>query len=167
MVQRRSALVLLLICAALVAALAILPVLSTDENGGAHASSLAATSPYGRLVIAQEGINARISSHQIGVTHAGTGAAQFGPIAVAKTIDAGTPKVFEDIAGGVHLPSVVVRVFKPNTTDERVNYRLEDVVVTEFQHGGSAESLSFAYGKITIEAGGNSYCYDVVQRQEC
>jgi hypothetical protein len=167
MVQRRPALVLLLISAALVAAVAILPVLSTDENGGARASSLAAASPYGRLVIAQEGINARITSHQIGVSNPGTGAAQFGPISVVKTIDAGTTPLFEDVAGGVHLPQVVVRVFKPNTTDERVAYTLEDVVVNDFQHGGSAESLSFTYGKITIEAGGSSYCYDVVQRKKC
>jgi type VI secretion system (T6SS) effector Hcp len=167
MVQRRSALVLLLICAALVAALAFLPVLSTDDDDGAHAASLAAASPYGRLVIAQEGINARITSHQVGVSNPGSGAVQFGPLTVVKTIDAGTSKLFEDVAGGAHVPQVVVRVFKPNTTDERVVYTLEDVVVKEFQHRGAAESLSFTYGKITIEASGNSYCYDVVQRKKC
>ena len=104
MVQRRPALVLLLLIAALVIALAILPVLSTDKNGGARASSLAAASPYGRVVIAQEGINARITSHQIGVSNPGSGAAQFGPITVVKTIDAGNSKPFEVVAGGVHLP---------------------------------------------------------------
>jgi type VI protein secretion system component Hcp len=144
-----------------------MPALSRGPHERARASALASTSPYGRLVIAQRGINVRIRSHQIGVNSPGSGTPNLSPMTVVKSIDAATLALLEDITKGVHLSEVVVRVFKPNSTDPRIIYTLEDVVVTDLQHGGLVESLSFQYQKITIEVGANSYCYDVAQNQEC
>jgi hypothetical protein len=167
MAQRRPVLVLLLLCVALVATLALLPALSRDPNGGAHAASrVSAAVPYGRLVIAQDGISTRIKSHQLGVTNP-TGRAEFGPLTVVKNLDASSITLFEDAATGVHLEEVVVTVFKPNGTDAKATYTLEDALVTDIQHGETTESVSFVYQKITVEAGGNSFCFDVLQNRVC
>jgi type VI protein secretion system component Hcp len=91
----------------------------------------------------------------------------FDPLSIVKPTGPGTVSLFEDITNGVHLQEVVVRVFKPNSTTDHIRYTLEDALVTQFQQSGAVESLSFTYGRITIESSGSSYCFNVVQRREC
>ena len=86
----------------------------------------------------------------------GAGRAQFEPFTVTKRVDATSPQLFVDTASGRHVPRVTLTV--RSSGGGYLRYTLEDVLISgltvETSTGAPTESLSFNYGKIEIEVGG-------------
>jgi type VI protein secretion system component Hcp len=98
----------------------------------------------------------------------GAGKATFDDVAVAKLIDATSPKLFVNTAEGRHLRNARVTLFKPGTRDPLAVYDFDDVLLSRFEQtdegraGGQAvEDLAFNFRKVTMTVGGVSGGWDL------
>jgi type VI secretion system secreted protein Hcp len=106
-----------------------------------------------------------ISSFSLGVSNsttigsatggAGAGKAKFDDVHITKPVDASTPKLFQAVATGKHIPTVVLSLRKEGGAEPTFEtITLTDVFVTSFQQEGVStdalptEQVTFAYGKI-------------------
>ena len=108
---------------------------------------------------------------------ASSGKASFSSLNILKMVDALSVPVLSALASGEHIPQVVLTVYDLSGGGRVVigNYTFEQVFVESDQisAGGStlAESVSFAYGKITsdVTLNGTTYhsCWNVVTNASC
>ena len=96
----------------------------------------------------------------------GAGKVQFKPIVVTKPIDTSTPKLFEALATGRHLPAVQIDFVRPDGAGgDAVFYavKLKEVVVTDVHQfdpgksdGRMLEEISLDFQSIEITEGGGT-----------
>ena len=95
----------------------------------------------------------------------GAGKVAFSDVTFSKLYDASSPKLFQRLATGQHIPSMTFSFRRPGTTNgEFLTYKLSDVVVTSYDQGGAKErplleriELNFAKVEISYTpAGGGS-----------
>ena len=77
-------------------------------------------------------------------------------LTLMKVADSATPKLFELVATGAHVPKAVLTVRKGGGDQfEYVRITLEDVIVSALQLSGAgerpSESVSLSFGKVTVE----------------
>lgn len=89
---------------------------------------------------------------------ASVGKPRFSDFHIAKTLDKATPKLVLACASGEHIRNATMELTLETEERSRTFYRIEfeNVVVTSFSQSGNSgdlpmESVSFSYGKITIE----------------
>jgi type VI protein secretion system component Hcp len=142
---------------------------------GSHARAVAAE-PVGELQIDDLSLTAPIFENNFSVTSTstsggggggGAGKATFDPLVVQKDVDADSPALMSAVATGVHVPSVVVRVYKPGTTRTLVTYTLSDAILTGLEQTGKTEKLTISYRTIEMTAGGQSACFDLTNNVSC
>ena len=95
-----------------------------------------------------------------------TGRVQFKPIVVTKPIDKSTPKLFQALVTGRHLPAVQIDFVRPDGAGgDEVFYsvKLEQVIVTDVHQsdagtssGRPLEQVSLDFQKIEITYGGST-----------
>jgi type VI protein secretion system component Hcp len=132
----------------------------------------------GVLEIEDLGVSVSFSSHSFGVTNAadiggggqGSGKAVFSPLVVKKAIDDSSPALMSAVATGLHSPTALVTVYKPNTTRAVGVFELEDVIVAGVEQigaKGASETVSLKYRRMTFTSGGSSVCFDLVENISC
>ena len=132
----------------------------------------------GVLEIEDLGVSVSFSSHVFSVTNAGdigggggqSGKAVFSPLVVKKAIDASSPVLMSAVATGLHSPTALVTVYKPNTTRAVGVFELEDVVIAGVEQAGAkgtSETVSLRYRQVTFTSGGSSMCFDLVGNISC
>lgn len=94
------------------------------------------------------------------VTGGGGGAGKIIPqdFSIMKALDKATPKLFERMCEGSHIPEVNVSVGSASVKGEQVEFlkiKLSDVLISSYQTGGSGgalptESLSFNFSSVDI-----------------
>lgn len=88
----------------------------------------------------------------------GAGKVVAGDFSIMKALDKATPKLFERMCEGSHLPEVNVSVGSASVKGEQVEFlkiKLTDVLISSYQTGGSGgalpvESLSFNFRGVDI-----------------
>jgi len=90
-------------------------------------------------------------------TGAGEGKATFQDMSFTHKIDKASPVLMQACATGVHLKDATITHRKAGKgQQEYLVIKLNDVVVTSVQHGGSgadgsSENVSIAFGKVNVE----------------
>jgi Type VI secretion system effector, Hcp len=136
-------------------------------------SAPAAATAYGKLVIGGLNVDVTISKHGFGVSMppptggGGTGKAEFEDLAMTKSINSTSPPLMTALAGGQHFPSAVVTVFKPNSGQTLVRYRLTDVTIGSLRQSGNKEDITLRYDVIEMTSGGVTRCWDVGLNAGC
>jgi Type VI secretion system effector, Hcp len=163
-----------LLAFAVLALAAILALALTNQQAprSLAGSSAAAATAYGELVIGGLDVDVTISKHGFGVsvpppTGGGTGKAEFEDLTMTKPVNSSSPPLMTALAGGQHLPSAVVTVFKPNSGQTLVRYRLTDVTIGSLQQSGNKEDITLRYDVIEMTSGGVTRCWDVGQNAGC
>jgi type VI secretion system secreted protein Hcp len=77
-------------------------------------------------------------------------------LTLMKVIDSATPKLFELVTRGTHVPRAVLTVRKESAESfEYVRITLDDVMVSSLQLSAAterpSESVSLSFGKVTVE----------------
>jgi type VI protein secretion system component Hcp len=154
----------LIACAVVAGLLALIG--GTFGDGSAQAArAIQADKTAATLTIeGAEGANAlEVQSYSWGVKNpvsdgsagggAGTGKATLTELTVTRAADGVSPRLFRAVATGEHFPSATLEARVGKTT---LRYTFRLVFVTSLQHNGGgdgvAESLSLAYGSVTVEA---------------
>jgi Type VI secretion system effector, Hcp len=163
-----------LLAVAVLALAAILALTLTNQQTPRSlvGSSPAAATAYGKLVIGGLNVDVTISKHSFGVSvpppiGGGTGKAEFEDLAMTKPVNSSSPSLMTALAGGQHLPNAVVTVFKPNSGQTLVRYRLTDVTIGSLQQSGNREDITLRYDVIEMTSGGVTRCWDVGQNAGC
>ena len=94
----------------------------------------------------------------------GAGKASFQDFHFTKGIDSTSPKIFSAVASGEHIPSAIVDVYAPGSTDIVISYKFTDVFLSSDQETGSgssgfsSESVSLTFAKVeqTVPQGGGA-----------
>jgi type VI secretion system secreted protein Hcp len=91
----------------------------------------------------------------------GTGGLSAGRVAITdltlmKVLDSATPKLFELVTRGSHVPRAVLTVRKEGREQfEYLRITLDDVVVSSLQFSGAterpSESVGLSFGRVTVE----------------
>ena len=96
------------------------------------------------------------SMHQGG--GGGSGKSSFSDLSCQMRVSKATPKIFEHIALGTHIPKAVLRARKAGGKQEvYLTITMEDLLISSYSTGGSggdmmgSDSLSMNFAKVTYE----------------
>jgi type VI secretion system secreted protein Hcp len=90
---------------------------------------------------------------------AGAGKIKFNEFTIQKTVDATSPKLFENMAAGAHYKKAILSVRQAGAKEPYYEIRFETVFTTKIDNAGDnpnvpMESITFVYGKLTSVARG-------------
>jgi type VI secretion system secreted protein Hcp len=120
-----------------------------------------------------------LSSYRLGATNSattatgaggGAGKVSFDAVSVTTTTDAARPTLLRLVAEGQHVQSALLQTLDRTGGTVTATYLLEDVVLSGeaaadngSSDGRALDTLTLGFSKVTVQAGGASYCFDVVR----
>lgn len=161
---------------ALTAVLALAVAAIVWTNGGSERAAAAAADPYGELVIrdfsGDNDLVSEIKSHSwdvfVPLTNGNpSGPPQFSSLVVTRSTDASSPRLARAVARQFQYDTVIVRIFKPGTTQIRSAFRLENILIVDFDLSGRNEKVSFIYESVDWSHGAGEFCWDLGLQGEC
>lgn len=104
----------------------------------------------------------------------GSGKVVFDPLSVTTTTDSVRPALLRLAAEGQHIPSAVLTTLDRTGGTVIATYALEDVLLSAdiaadngAGDGRPLDTIGLIFGRVTVTAGGASYCFDVLQNRRC
>lgn len=104
----------------------------------------------------------------------GSGKVSFDEVSVTTVTGTARPALLKLVAEGQHVQSAVLQTLDPTGGAVIATYHFEDVSLvgdasadTGVADGRFLETLSLVFGRVTVTAGGTSYCYDARQLRRC